>query len=402
MSNPDLPPEIVDWIIDLLHDEPDTLKACCLASKSWVRRTRKHLFATIEFYSAKTVESWKETFPDPSNSPAYYTHTLCFRRAPAVTAAGTGAGGFIQSFSRVTRLELNPQNGGTLVSFGIFESTSLAPFHNFSPLKSLCLGSAAPPYSQVFNLIRSFPLLEDLVLMGHDPGKDGDPNGLQTVIPSTSPALTGSLTLMIFGGMGGMAQRLLNLSGSLRFRKLGFLWGHTADPQWITELVTRCSDSLESLSVTRAPLREFVLILHRNYNLHAFVAGSGPTSFDLSKATKLRDVGFRGSLDVEWVAVALQTITPKHRDLRQISVTMSRAPTSVLAATGDIRPIIGETKSRQWSELDRILVQLWESHLIRLKVTCAAPKEKKEQDQMRGWMVYLFPETTKRGIIDLV
>ena len=157
MSNPDLPPEIIDWIVDFLHDKPDTLKTCCLASKSWVPRTRKHLFASIEFDSAKTVESWKETFPDPSNSPAYYTHTLCFRRAPAVTAAGTGAGGLIQSFSRVARLELKTQNGGSRTSFGKFEKASLIPFHNFSPLKSLCVGSTVLSYSEVFDLIRSFP-----------------------------------------------------------------------------------------------------------------------------------------------------------------------------------------------------------------------------------------------------
>ncbi|KAF9645264.1 hypothetical protein BDM02DRAFT_3073690, partial [Thelephora ganbajun] len=52
MSSPHqshLPPEILDYIVDLLHDEPETLKQCCLVSKSWVSRTRKHLFANVEF-----------------------------------------------------------------------------------------------------------------------------------------------------------------------------------------------------------------------------------------------------------------------------------------------------------------------------------------------------------------
>ena len=44
-----LPPEILDLIIDHLHDEPATLKTCCVVSKSWVPRTRKHLFALVEF-----------------------------------------------------------------------------------------------------------------------------------------------------------------------------------------------------------------------------------------------------------------------------------------------------------------------------------------------------------------
>ena len=32
--SPSLPPEVIDHIIDHLHDEPDLLKACCVAPKS--------------------------------------------------------------------------------------------------------------------------------------------------------------------------------------------------------------------------------------------------------------------------------------------------------------------------------------------------------------------------------
>ena len=88
MTNPHLPPEILNYIVDLLCEEPESLKRCCLVSKSWIPHTRRYLFAGIQFFSMETVESWRETFPDPSNSPAYYTRTLSFRRAEAVTAAG--------------------------------------------------------------------------------------------------------------------------------------------------------------------------------------------------------------------------------------------------------------------------------------------------------------------------
>ena len=79
MANHYLPPEILDHIIDLLHDEPESLKACCIVSKSWIPRTRKYLFAKVEFASVKDFE--KETFPDPSNSPAYHTRALFVRCA---------------------------------------------------------------------------------------------------------------------------------------------------------------------------------------------------------------------------------------------------------------------------------------------------------------------------------
>lgn len=45
-----LPPEILDLIIDNLHDEPTTLKTCSVVSKSWIQRARKHLFVDIEFH----------------------------------------------------------------------------------------------------------------------------------------------------------------------------------------------------------------------------------------------------------------------------------------------------------------------------------------------------------------
>ncbi|KAF9642570.1 hypothetical protein BDM02DRAFT_3105483, partial [Thelephora ganbajun] len=49
MSDPHLPPEVCDYIVDLLHNKPDTLGWCCLVSRSWIPRTRKHLFADIKF-----------------------------------------------------------------------------------------------------------------------------------------------------------------------------------------------------------------------------------------------------------------------------------------------------------------------------------------------------------------
>ena len=76
MSNLGLPTELLDKIFDLLHDDTDTLKRCCLVSKSWIPPTRKRLFAEVEFFSPKIRQAWKNTFPDPSTSPACYTKSL--------------------------------------------------------------------------------------------------------------------------------------------------------------------------------------------------------------------------------------------------------------------------------------------------------------------------------------
>jgi hypothetical protein len=132
-------------------------------------------------------------------------------------------------------------------------------------------------------------------------------------------------------------------------------------------------------------------------NLLLFPGGSRPTSIDLSKATRLKDVTFQvDTWSVEWVATALQTITPEHRDLQHIKIGVSRYLTVRSLGIGpDIRQGIGEANYGEWLDLDRLLVQFWESHLIRPMV----------QSWGLGGVRYnirdLLPEIVKGGIIRL-
>lgn len=113
-----LPPEILDLIVDHLRDEPTTLKTCCVVSKSWVPRTQKHLFAHVEVHASKFhVELWKETFPDPSNSPAHHTRTLSICGIPIGTPAYVGVGDWIRSFRNVVHLRLERQDQASIVPF---------------------------------------------------------------------------------------------------------------------------------------------------------------------------------------------------------------------------------------------------------------------------------------------
>ena len=120
MSTPDLPPELLDQIVDHLQDTEEVLRNCCLVSKSWVPRTRRHLFAIIKFDTVEKLRAWKETFSDPSTSPAHYTKTLFIN---CLQAAGADAemGSWIRAFSRVTHLGVMALNECTtrrsLVSF---------------------------------------------------------------------------------------------------------------------------------------------------------------------------------------------------------------------------------------------------------------------------------------------
>jgi hypothetical protein len=233
--SPSLPPEILDHIVDHLHDEPIALKTCCVVSKSWIQRTRIHLFASLEFYAPKShIELWKKTFPDPPSSPAHHTRSLSIRGIPPITAADGDVGGWIRTFQNLTHFHLE--------SIGLNDrQVPLVAFHGLSPtLKSLRLTCIS---SEVLDLICSFPLLEDLALISLGPGSDA------WNTPSTSPKLTGSLELKAFGEFRTVARRLLDLPDGLHFTKIT-AESLDEDVKSIMDLVSRCSKTLGSLEVS--------------------------------------------------------------------------------------------------------------------------------------------------------
>jgi len=232
-----LPPEILDLIIDHLHDEPTALKACCLVSKSWVPRTRRHLFALVEFRALEfPVEWWKKNFPDPSNSPAHHTRTLCIHDLPTLTAEDTEASGWIRSFRNVVQLRLE-----RITWEG--PRSPLIPFYGLSPtIRSLTLAHTS---FEDFDLICSFPLLEDLALiLLTSSNTDG------WTAPLTSPKLTGSLELMArAGGIRPIVQRLLDLPNGLHFSRIRVSCLNEEDARAVTDLVSMCSNTLETFDI---------------------------------------------------------------------------------------------------------------------------------------------------------
>jgi len=228
-----LPPEMLDLIIDHLHDDPTTLKTCCTVSKSWIPRTRNHLFARVTFDTTEfRIEMWKKAFPDPSNSPAHHTRSLSIHAVPVIAATD------IRTFHNVVHLQL----------WGM-DRTSF-PFYGFSPaIKSLSL-IHVPPSS--LDLICSFSFLEDLALVAFFPTEDED--GWNA--PLTSPKLTETLDLAMLGKASAVIRRLLVLPSGLHFSKIAVLLSNE-DAKSVTDLVSKCSGTLESLTLRFYPESAF-------------------------------------------------------------------------------------------------------------------------------------------------
>ena len=367
-----LPLEILDLITDNLHDEPKTLKSCCTTFKGWIYPARKHLFNHVYFrHAGRHVNEWRKTFPDPANSPAHHTRTLTILHPEIITAADTDT---LLTFCCVSRLNMDAACYDRPVC--------LVPLHGFSPaVRSLDLTFEGSQISDVFDLVCSFPLLEDLSLLYPlNPGtRDKAPNTF-----STSPRLTGSLVLRTNGAIQSTASQLLDLPNGLHFKKISVSWVAPGDIGSTASLVSTCSDTLESLEISDHLAGACSLIsLCQVNNLSLRADKSGTTPLDLSGATALRDVrfDFQGP-SIRWITAVLRTT--RVRDLRTISLALQLYPTTWLV--------------HEWIDLDLLLAQSRISHPLRLEV----------KYQWGGWefledgVARLLPESTKRGIVDIV
>jgi len=249
MSSRRIAPKVLEDIVDLLHDEKIVLRNCCLASKSWIQRTRKHLFADIEFHTKAHLQSWKDTFLDPATSPARYTKTLSINCPYHVTTEDVG---WIRTFSSVRRFKMD-----STLDFDIEDThTSLMPFHAFSPtVESLHIVAQNIFALRIFNLALTFPLLHSLEVVDDadydfDPEYDSDDGSLELPRPLNLPVLTGTLRISICGGLRLMAPMLLSLNGNLRVRRLDLVCCDIEDdPEWAEALLKGCLSTVESLRV---------------------------------------------------------------------------------------------------------------------------------------------------------
>ena len=271
MLRPRFPPELLDQIVDHFHYTRDALKSCCLVSKSWVPRTRRHLFADVTFRTAGDLQAWKDMFPDPSTSPARYTKNLFVYCPEEVTTADAEKRSWLLAFSRVVHLRMHIDDA----------ASSLVPFHGFSPaLKSLSVSYPDFPFSQTLSLIRSFPLIEDLslttfgdLLIESDDGSDGQQTTAQ-------PPLTGTLELYIRTGMNLVVSRLLSPPNGYRFRKLELALNCDDDIVFASVLVERCRLTLESLKLCFGLYGTIVLHPYPCHWLIPYICSRAAVMFD--------------------------------------------------------------------------------------------------------------------------
>jgi hypothetical protein len=102
---------------------------------------------------------------------------------------------------------------------------------------------------------------------------------------------------------------------------------------------------------------------------------------------------------VSWVTMALRTITVGHEDLRRVSIHFVSRSSPYVRSPLSLRRIIGDETYTKWMDLDRVLVQLCESHAFCLGVRCLSPLL---EDEVPMHVEFLLPEAAKRGMVRLL
>ena len=361
-----LPPEIFDLVIDHLHDELITLKACCLVSKSWVARSRTHIFAQVTFDPAgSSVGSWMKAFPNPSNSPAHHTRSLRIHNLGTLPANMCA---WICSFRHIQELSVDH------IGWEEPRGFSYVPLHGLShTLKSLHLStSLGTTTTEVMYLVCSFPFLEDLSLHSTHEG-DTD----RWAVRPTLPKFTGSLRLK--GKNRSIIRQLLELPGGLHFSEVRVLCRVLeVDSEAITDLISKCPGTLETLSLEYRASGASALVstVDRSLTMHPAIS-MAPSPLDLSNAMKLKYLIFRWSAPgVQWITITLRTARSK--TLRRITICLRNALF-----------IPEEGILREWHELDHLLVQLWTSRSILPRILYKHTEE--------GLVSRLLPELVRKG-----
>lgn len=112
-----------------------------------------------------------------------------------------------------------------------------------------------------------------------------------------------------------------------------------------------------------------------------------PPPFDISKATKLKEVEF-GYVwsSIQWITMTLQT--SKFENLRRVTIGIN--------PFAQFTNPVGETTRREWEDLDHVLDRMWTLHSIYSEVTY---EELDGKDSLREVALSLLPKLASKGAV---
>ena len=232
---PRLPQELLDEIIGHLADDFTSLRRCAIAATAFVPSCRRHLFRRIVF-RPHNIPTWKTTFPDPSTSPAAYTHEIRIHLAPDEPMRLAEYMPYFLNARDLTLIGGSCESGDWIQSLGELPSS----------VRSLTMKFASITNSQVLEILEQLPNLDDLSLCAFK-GAGFTPEAGEIL----KGRYGGKLDLLLTEDFhASIARSLLNAPEGLGFKSIKALCNTEEDFPVYVDLVTGCRDTLADLDIS--------------------------------------------------------------------------------------------------------------------------------------------------------
>lgn len=141
-SHRTLPPEITDYILDFLHDDPVTLASCTLVNRSWLSTARKHFFRRIVLRTHTDCRGLHALLASSPELSHYITELIIKDETARMWGPETLAGDQrlldVLSQLNLTSLEVgSPPRTWMLDVYNMWSTTTLRSFSDAVQCKSL-------------------------------------------------------------------------------------------------------------------------------------------------------------------------------------------------------------------------------------------------------------------------
>lgn len=157
-----IPPELVDQIIDHLYDDPKSLNACALAARTWLPSTRYHRFRSIRFHSPNKINSFHQfSRVAPDVLPYYQEAVICDNSGYVTSSILEAAANACLTLPNLERIIFNNRTRVSTPSV----LTILSPIANKITTLNLS-GTLFASSSDFWPLICSFPNLNTVHACG--------------------------------------------------------------------------------------------------------------------------------------------------------------------------------------------------------------------------------------------
>jgi len=234
-----LPPELIDHILEFLHDDRESLEAASLVAKAWTSWSQAHIFETLHL-TPINIQRWLKNISPDVDGPASHTRTLTleeYRLLPWINPQYLDFPfSSLASFRDVRSLSLVHWNAT------LFNGASPEPYfgHFGKSLRALSLRFCTLAPATLFDLFSLLPNVQDLTIAYLFP-HSGKPDTIPDV-PEITPSFRGTLSLADLDSGHLILKALAALP--LRFTTISIQGCTFYEPDAYQMLLTSCRDTL--------------------------------------------------------------------------------------------------------------------------------------------------------------